>query len=177
MNTERPPIEVKGLTMKYGPLVVMQNLQSSLRLVLKGNRLASLPGAGPMAPAYIPIANDFARRLARRSDGDARSAASEVLLNVPSTAHVMGGCRMGASAHDSVLDTQNRLHGYPDVLVCDGSMITTNLGVNPALSITALAERAMSLIPPKEGAVSRHFRFEEEWPEAQVLFDEPRPPR
>jgi cholesterol oxidase len=154
-------------------LVVMQNVQSSLRVVLKGSRLASVPGAGPMAPAYIPIANDFARRLARRCNGDPRSMVNEVLLDVPSTAHVMGGCRMGASPSDSVLDEQNRLHGYPGILVCDGSMITTNLGVNPALSIAALAERAMSFIAPREGAQPRHFRFEEQWPEARVLFDAP----
>jgi cholesterol oxidase len=150
-------------------LVVMQNLQSSLRVVLKGNRLASLPGAGPMAPAYIPIANDFARRLARRSNGEPCSNVNEVLLNIPSTAHVLGGCRMGESSQDSVLDMQNRLHGYPNVHVCDGSMITTNLGVNPALSIAALAERAMKFVPSKEGSKPRYFRFEEEWPEARVL--------
>jgi cholesterol oxidase len=150
-------------------LVVMQNLQSSLRVALKGNRLVSLPGAGPMAPAYIPIANDFARRLARRSNGEPCSNINEVLFNIPSTAHVLGGCRMGESSQDSVLDLQNRLHGYPNIRVCDGSMITTNLGVNPALSIAALAERAMNFVPPKEGAKPRYLRFEEEWPEARVL--------
>jgi len=68
---------------------------------------------------------------------------------------------------------QNRLHGYPNIRVCDGSAITTNLGVNPALSIAAFTERSMSFIAPKEGQEVRRLQFETTWPEARVLIGEP----
>ncbi|PKP72403.1 MAG: cholesterol oxidase [Alphaproteobacteria bacterium HGW-Alphaproteobacteria-5] len=151
-------------------LVVMQNLKSSLRVVLKGNCLGSKRDNGPIAPGFIPIANDFARRLAARSKGEPLTFFTEAWMNIPVTAHILGGCKMGDSVQDSVLDVKNRLHGFPNIIVCDGSVITTNLGVNPALSIAALTERAMSFIPPKTGATPRHFQFEHDWPEARVLF-------
>lgn len=152
-------------------LVAMQTLPGSMRVVLKGNALRSLPGTGAMAPGYLPIANDFARRLARRSKGEALSYLSEVWANIPVTAHILGGCRMGDTVQDSVLDMQNRLHGFPNILVCDGSIITTNLGVNPSLSIAALTERAMSFIADKPGTTPRFFAFERKWPEARILFE------
>jgi cholesterol oxidase len=152
-------------------LVTMQTLPSSMRVVLKGNALASRQGAGAMAPGYIPIANDFARRLARRCQGEALSYLSEVWANIPVTAHIMGGCRMGNSPLDSVLDMRNHVHGFPNIHVCDGSMITTNLGVNPSLSIAALTERAMHFIAPKAGTSPRFFQFEREWPQARILFE------
>jgi cholesterol oxidase len=153
-------------------LVVMQTLESSLRVTLKDGKLKSHPGDGPLAPTWIPLGNDFARRLARLSRGKPLTAIFEALFNLPATAHVLGGCKMGDSAADSVLDRQNQVHGLPGVMVCDGSMITNNLGVNPALSITALAERAMSFIPPKDGASVKNFAFERDWPEAAILFRE-----
>lgn len=152
-------------------LVSMQTLPSSMRVVLKGNALASRPGTGAMAPGYLPIANDFARRLARRSQGEALSYLSEVWASIPVTAHILGGCRMGDTAQDSVLDMQNRVHSFSNIRVCDGSMITTNLGVNPSLSIAALTERAMHFIPQKAGTTARFFGFERAWPEARILFD------
>jgi cholesterol oxidase len=62
----------------------------------------------------------------------------------------MGGCGMGSSAQTGVIDNQNRLFGYDNAYVCDGSMLGANLGVNPSLTITALTERAMSFIPAKD---------------------------
>jgi cholesterol oxidase len=79
----------------------------------------------------------------------ALSSVTEVLLDVPTTAHILGGCAMGMTPKEGVIDPQNRVHGHPGLYVIDGSMIGGNLGVNPSLTITALAERAMSYIPPK----------------------------
>ena len=78
---------------------------------------------------------------------------TEILFNVPFTAHCMGGCAIGADAGSGVIDTQNRVFNYRNLYVVDGSMIGSNLGVNPSLTITALAERAMSFIPEKKASV------------------------
>ena len=100
-------------------------------------------------PRYIPAANQAAKVMAKKLDGLAMSSVTEVLLDAPTTAHILGGCAMGETPEDGVIDAQNRVHGYPGLYVIDGSMIGANLGVNPSLTITALAERAMSFIPPK----------------------------
>ena len=73
-----------------------------------------------------------------------------MVLNVPTTAHILGGAPMGTSPADGVVDARNRVFGYDNLYVVDGSMIPANLGVNPSLTITAMAEHAMSHIPPKE---------------------------
>ena len=100
-------------------------------------------------PRYIPAANEAAKSMASKLNGLAMSSVTEVLLDAPTTAHILGGCAMGKTAEDGVIDAQNQVHGYPGLYVIDGSMIGANLGVNPSLTITALAERAMSFIPPK----------------------------
>ena len=66
----------------------------------------------------------------------------------PATAHCIGGCVIGDSPEDGVVDVRHRVFGYQNMYVCDGSVVSANLGVNPSLTITALAERAMSFIPP-----------------------------
>jgi cholesterol oxidase len=73
------------------------------------------------------------------------------LFNTPTTAHIMGGAVMGESAETGVIDADHRVFGYENLLVCDGSVIPANLGVNPSLTITALAEYAMSRLPRKGG--------------------------
>lgn len=74
---------------------------------------------------------------------------SEIAFNVTMTAHCMGGCAMASSPEHGVIDAQNRVFNYRNLYVVDGSMLSANLGVNPSLTITALAERAMSFIPPR----------------------------
>jgi cholesterol oxidase len=71
------------------------------------------------------------------------------VLGIPGTAHILGGAVMGATASEGVIDQNNRVFGYANMLVCDGSMISANPGVNPSLSITAISEHAMSLVPNK----------------------------
>ena len=63
------------------------------------------------------------------------------------TAHIIGGCVISPSATTGVIDAYHRVHGYPTLHVVDGAAISANLGVNPSLTITAQAERAMSLWP------------------------------
>ena len=87
--------------------------------------------------------------LARRINGIPQNAINEVLFNIGTTAHILGGCVIGADPHKGVIDEQNRVYGYEGLFVVDGSMIPANLGVNPSLTITAMAEHAMSHIPPK----------------------------
>ncbi len=106
-----------------------------------------LVSRGRRVPTYIPQANEFAERFARMSGGTAMSMLPEILFDVPGTAHCLGGSAIGASAANGVVDHRQRLFGYRNMYVCDGSVVAANLGVNPSLTITALAERAMSFIP------------------------------
>ncbi len=76
----------------------------------------------------------------------------EILFDVPGTAHCLGGCVIADSPEHGVVDWRNRVFGYRNMYVCDGSVIGANLGVNPSLTITALTERAMSFIPPAAAA-------------------------
>ena len=108
------------------------------RLVSRGDRI----------PTYIPQANDFAEKFARMVGGTAMSMLPEILFNVPGTAHCLGGCVIADSPERGVVDSRHRVFGYRNMYVCDGSVVAANLGVNPSLTITALAERAMSYIPP-----------------------------
>ena len=73
-------------------------------------------------------------------------------MNIPTTAHILGGAVIGADPESGVVDARNRAFGSTNLLVCDGSAVPANPGVNPSLTITALAERAMSYVPEREGA-------------------------
>jgi cholesterol oxidase len=99
-------------------------------------------------PTFIPIANRAAEWFARRTGGIAQSAIFEALFNIPTTAHILGGAVIARSAQEGVVDARQRVFGYENLLVCDGSVIPANVGVNPSLTITALAEHAMSKLPP-----------------------------
>ena len=107
----------------------------------------SLYSRGNRIPTFIPQANEFAQTTARLIGGTAMSMVSEILFDIPSTAHILGGCPIGASPDDGVVDARHRVFGYRNLYICDGSAIAANLGVNPSLTIAALAERAMSFVP------------------------------
>ncbi|MCL4401944.1 MAG: GMC family oxidoreductase [Acidobacteria bacterium] len=111
-----------------------------------------LVSRGRRVPTYIPQANEFARKTAALVGGTAMSMVTEILFNIPGTAHILGGCPMAASPGRGVVDRRNRVFGYKNMYVCDGSVIAANLGVNPSLTITALTERAMSYLPPADEA-------------------------
>jgi cholesterol oxidase len=107
-----------------------------------------LASRGQKVPTYIPAANEFAKKFAALTGGVAMSMLPEILFNVPSTAHCLGGCVIGSSRSSGVVDARNRVFGYQNMYICDGSVVSANLGVNPSLTITALSERAMTFIPP-----------------------------
>lgn len=107
-----------------------------------------LVSRGQKVPTYIPQANEFAKKFAQVAGGTAMSTLPEIFFNVPGTAHCIGGCVIADSPARGVVDHQHRVFGYKNMYVCDGSVIAANLGVNPSLTITALAERAMTFIPP-----------------------------
>ncbi len=98
------------------------------------------------APTYIREANQAARIFAQISGGIPHNSSIESVLNMSVTAHILGGCTIGANARQGVVDTDHQVFGYPGLYVVDGSAIPANVGVNPSLTITALAERAMSKI-------------------------------
>jgi cholesterol oxidase len=106
--------------------------------------------AGPAPTAHIPEATELAHRIADKLDGYPMNLFTETLMGIPTTAHILGGCCMGDSPETGVIDSQHRVFGYQGLYVTDGSAISANPGVNPSLTITALAERAMSLIPAKQ---------------------------
>jgi cholesterol oxidase len=105
---------------------------------------------GDRIPTFIPEANDFTAKAAQATGGIGMSTITEIMFNVPMTAHCMGGCAMAATPDKGVIDAQNRVFNYKNMYVVDGSMLAANLGVNPSLTITALAERAMSFIPSSQ---------------------------
>jgi cholesterol oxidase len=144
-------------------LLVMQTVDNNINLHLKrrwffpfvrGVSSFRKPGQARI-PTYIKEANDFARVTAQLQGGFAQSAINEVTLDVPTTAHILGGCGLATSSAEGVIDVQNQVFGHPGLYVVDGSMIPSNLGVNPSLTITALAEHAMAQVEPaipQEGA-------------------------
>lgn len=111
-----------------------------------------LVSRGEKVPTYIPQANEFAKKFAAISGGVAMSMLPEILFDVPGTAHCLGGCVMGDSPNTGVVDRCNRVFGYQNMYICDGSVVAANLGVNPGLTITALTERAITFIPPASHA-------------------------
>jgi cholesterol oxidase len=129
-------------------LLVMQTLDNSLTTYRRHGRLTSRYGHGEPNPTFIPAGFHASHLTAKHIGGTAGSTWGE-LFEIPITAHFLGGCPMGATAADGVIDAYHRVHGYPSLWVVDGSAISANLGVNPALTITALAERAFSLWPNK----------------------------
>ncbi|RNL85597.1 GMC family oxidoreductase N-terminal domain-containing protein [Halostreptopolyspora alba] len=133
--------------------LVMQSLDNSLTTHTKrrlfGRRtLTSRQGHGEPNPTHIPQGEEVMRRLADEIDGFAGSTVGEV-FNIPLTAHFLGGCPIGGTVEDGAIDPYHRLFGHPGIHVVDGSAVTANLGVNPSLTITAQAERAMSFWPNK----------------------------
>jgi cholesterol oxidase len=129
--------------------LVMQSLDNSITVSRsKRGRLVSRQGHGTPNPTWIPAANQTARRLAEIIDGDPGSTVGEI-VNMPMTAHFIGGCAIGASPETGVVDPYQRLYGHPGLHVADGSTVSANLGVNPSLTITAQAERAMAFWPNK----------------------------
>jgi cholesterol oxidase len=132
-------------------LLVMQTLDNSITVSSRWTRLGrhkltSGAGHGEPNPTWIPAGNEATRRVAEKIDGVAGGTIGEI-ANIPMTAHFIGGCVIGASPEQGVIDAWHRVFGHPGLHVVDGSAISANLGVNPSLTITAQAERAMAYWP------------------------------
>ncbi len=133
-------------------LLFMQTLDSTLRFKRGLFGMKSSEESGKRPTALMPEARALADRYAGIVKGKPMVLLSETLLGIPTTAHILGGCVMGRDRSEGVIDKDNRVFGYENMYVCDGSMISANPGVNPSLTITALTERAMSKIPEKKGS-------------------------
>jgi cholesterol oxidase len=132
--------------------LVMQNVDSSIKVFRKrglfGYKLTSINDSEhPNAP-YLPAANETVKMVAENYGGIAAGTVGD-LIGAPFTAHFVGGCVIGTSDSNGVIDPYHRVYNYPTLHIVDGSTITANLGVNPSLTITAQAERAFSLWPNK----------------------------
>ena len=132
--------------------LIMQNVDSSLTVKSKrgllGWRLTSENDSDQPNATYIPAANEVARRIAENKGGIAGGHIGD-LVNAPFTAHFVGGCVIGESSNEGVIDPYHRVWNYPTLHIVDGASVTANLGVNPSLTITAQAERAFSMWPNK----------------------------
>ena len=132
--------------------LVMQNVDSSLTLSSKrglfGWRLTSHNDSEQPNATYIPAANEVSRRIAEKHGGISGGHFGD-LIGAPFTAHFVGGCVIGESPESGVIDPYHRVWNYPSLHIVDGSSVTANLGVNPSLTITAQAERAISMWPNK----------------------------
>ncbi|MET9316874.1 GMC family oxidoreductase [Kribbella sp. NPDC003505] len=139
--------------------LVMQTADNSITTFGKRDRLGrwrltSKQGHGAPNPSWIPVANQVVRRMARLMNGTPGGTIGEP-FNVPMTAHFIGGCAIGDSPASGVVDPYHRVYGYDGLHIVDGSTISANLGVNPSLTITAQAERALSFWPNKGEADPR----------------------
>jgi cholesterol oxidase len=143
-------------------VLVMQTLDNSIKVTRKRRRfsrkfgeLRSAVDTGEPNPTWIPVGNQVTRRVAEKIGGYPGGSWGEVLLNVPMTAHIIGGCTIGDSSETGVIDPYHRVYGHPGLHIADGSAVSANLGVNPSLTITAMTERAMSFWPNKGEPDSR----------------------
>jgi cholesterol oxidase len=178
----RHPIRFVRLLWKRGwakrtvILLVMQTLNNSMRFksIRIGRRkliLQTQQDPDNPNPTWIPAANEAAERLAEKVDGIPQSNLPEALLNTPATAHILGGAVIAPDKEHGVVDLRQRAFGYENLLVCDGSVIPANPGVNPSLTITALAEHAMTFVPKAVG----DDRDVEAPPEIRVVEAKDRP--
>lgn len=155
-------IFVKNWARQSVILLVMQTVDIHMKLKLGRSFLSfgrkALVGDSQSGtfPSYLNVAQVATRKVAGMINGEPQNAASEVLLGIPATAHILGGCNMGSTPEHAVIDSRHEVFGYPGLFVCDGSVIPANLGVNPSLTITALSERFSAGFPVKDETLFRN---------------------
>ncbi len=130
-------------------LLFMQTINDTLSFERGWLRLKTKLQNGKAPTAFIPEARKLAKEFAKIVEGEPVALLSETLFGIPTTAHILGGAVMGKDKTEGVIDKNHKVFGYENMYVCDGSAVSANPGVNPSLTITALAERAMSKIPNK----------------------------
>lgn len=137
-------------------LLVMQTEDNRVRMRLGRSiftaftkNLVSLPDEVATVPPKVEIGHEVTKRYCEATGSIPLGSLNEALLNIPLTAHILGGVPFGATASEGVIDLDCQVHGYPGLYVVDGSIMPANPGVNPSLTITALAEYAMGKVAPK----------------------------
>jgi cholesterol oxidase len=152
--------------------LVMQTTDNAMKMIWKkglfGGKMKLDNRGNKKVPAFIPIGQEVMERYARKVSGIPQNILLEVFFNRPTTAHILGGCPMSDSIETGVIDKNMKVHGYPDFYITDGSVIQGNIGVNPSLTITAVAEYCMSKIPGKSDSADTDIsillkQLEEEW--------------
>jgi len=158
LNTKIMPNVAKRMTL----LMAMQTKDTRLKigygrhlLTLFRRGLVSNDAAEGLPEAKVEIGHRVAKAFGEKTNGITAGSITEGLFDVSTTAHLLGGCPMGRDASDGVIDTECRVYNYPGLFIIDGSIMPGNPGLNPSLTITALAEYAMSRIPAKGGIVER----------------------
>ena len=160
-NIIRHPLDFLRVSKPWGKaehsvvLMAMQTADNHTRLVQArqwlwpfSRALTSQPIPGqPGIPSYVPIANEVAREISVDLDAIPQNSVNEVFLGTGSTAHILGGCAIGSGPDTGVIDPNGEVYGHEGLYVIDGSVIGANLGVNPSLTITALAEHLCSRFP------------------------------
>lgn len=134
--------------------LVMQSNDSQMKFVLKKwpfrKKLTLKNNGDQKVQAYIPIGQEVMHRYAQKVNAKPQNSTMEILMDIPSTAHILGGVPMGKTAETGVINPEFRVHNYPNFFILDGSVIQGNPGVNPSFTITALAEYAMSKVDAKK---------------------------
>lgn len=145
----------RGWSSRTMLMITMQAIDTSIRLrPLRRRRdgsvlLTTEVEPGSVRPEPIPLAYDVAERIAEKIGGVAQASLLEATMSTPVTAHFLGGAVIAADSDHGVVDQDHRVFGYENLLVCDGSVMPANVGVNPSLTITALTERAISKVPAR----------------------------
>ncbi len=149
----------RRFTRRFTALTVMQSADNQLSLRYGRNwrsplkkQLFSESAGSRMVPTYLREANDAARAIARHTGGWPTNLIHESVFNVSTTGHIIGGCDIASDPDSGVIDTNHEVFGYPGLYVLDASALPVNVGVNPSLTITAMAERWASLIPEAIGS-------------------------
>jgi len=140
---------VKNFAKRSSILLFMQTIDSTLKFKAGWFGLKSSLSSGSAPLAFIAEAHDIAKKHAKLTNSKSMVALTETITGTPTTAHILGGAVMGSNANSGVINKDNQVFGYKNMYVIDGSMISANPGVNPSLSITAIAERAMNKVAVK----------------------------
>jgi len=135
-------------------LLVMQTSDHAINMIWKkrwlGGRIL-FDRKNEKVPCFIPLGQEVLKKLAHRTGGIPMNSIAESLFGMSTTAHILGGCPMGSSGQEGVVNDRFEVYGYPGMYILDSTIVPSNLGVNPSLTITALSEYACSLIPEKLG--------------------------
>jgi cholesterol oxidase len=150
---------VNGWAKNTVVLLFMQTLDSTLKFKRNAlGQMTSTVSSGKAPTPFIPESIKLVKAYRKAINGVSTSFALETLAGIPSTAHILGGAVMGKDHTTGVIDKDNKVFGYKNMFVIDGAMISANPGVNPSLSITAIAERAMDQIPDKNDSTTVNIK-------------------